>query len=327
MKLTIESAIKPTLCILGGTGFVGHHLANELVEQGYKVRILTRRRERHRELLVLPQIEVIEANVNDTDVLRSHFSGCDAVINLVAVLNENHRGDFKKVHVDLVKNIIQTCMTSGVHRLLHMSALNADAQQGKSQYQRSKGEGEDLVHSAASKGLQVTSFRPSVIFGPNDHFFTRFATLLKTLPVALPLACPDTRFAPVYVGDVIAAFITALKDKATIGQRYDLCGPHIYTLRQLLEYIAVILKINRRIIGLGDGLSRLQARIMQHLPGKPLTYDNYLSMQTDNICHQELPEFFNITPTSIEAVVPFYLKDNSERTSFDEYRGRSRHEY
>jgi len=326
MKLKIESAVKPTLCILGGTGFVGQHLANELVEQGYKVKILTRRRERHRELLVLPHIEVIEADVNDAEILRNHFSGCDAVINLVAILNEGRRGDFKKVHVDLVEKITQACLVSGVHRFLHMSALNADARQGKSQYLRSKGEGEDLAHSAVSKGLQVTSFRPSVIFGPNDHFFTHFAGLLKTFPFPLPLACPDARFAPVYVGDVVSVFITALKDKTTIGQRYELCGPNIYTLQQLMEYTADVLQLERKIIRLGDGLSRLQARIMQHLPGKPLTYDNYLSMQVDNICQQKLPELFDLTPTSVNTVVPMYLKDQNERTSFNEYRTWARHD-
>jgi len=327
MKLKLEPAIKPTVCILGGTGFVGHHLANELVEQGHKVKILTRRRERHRELLVLPQIEVIEANVHDADVLRGHFTGCGTVINLIAILNETHRGDFRKVHVELVQKIIQACRAGGVRRLLHMSALNADARQGLSQYQQSKGEGEDLAHSAADKGLQVTSFRPSVIFGPGDHFFNRFARLLKSIPFALPLACPDARFAPVHVGDIVSVFITSLKDKATIGQRYDLCGPHVYTLQQLVEYTAEVLEIHRKVIGLGDGLSRLQARIMQHLPGKPLTYDNYLSMQVESVCHQKIPEIFEITPTPIEAVVPVYLLDDNQRARFDTYRSRSRHDY
>jgi len=327
MKPTIESVIKPKLCILGGTGFVGHHLANELVEQGYNVKILTRRRERHRELLVLPQIEVVEADVHDPEILRHEFTGCDAVINLVAILNETSRGDFKKVHVELIQKITRACLESDVHRLLHMSALNADARNGKSQYQKSKGEGEDAAHAAADKGLRVTSFRPSVIFGPRDHFFTRFAFLLKTVPLALPLACPDARFAPVFIGDVISAFITALKDKVTIGQRYELCGPHVYTLLQLVEYTAYVLGIHKKIIGLDDGLSRLQARIMQHLPGKPLTYDNYLTMQLDSVCRQKLPEYFDITSSSIESVVPIYLLEDNERARFDTYRrGRSQHD-
>jgi len=320
MKLKIESAIKPKLCILGGTGFVGHRLADELIELGYQVKILTRRRERHRDLLVLPKVKLVEADIHDPAVLREQFAGCDTVINLVAIINENHRGDFNKIHVDLVGNIIEGCLASGVTRLLHMSALNADAHNGKSQYLKTKGHGEDLAHSAADKGLQVTSFRPSIIFGPGDHFFTRFAALLKSVPLALPLACPDARFAPVFVGDVVAAFITALQDRNTIGQRYELCGPHVYTLQQLVDYTANVLNIHKKIIRLDGSLSRLQARIMQFLPGKPLTYDNYLTMQVDSICQHELPDFFDITPTAIEAVVPVYLTDNNERARLGKYR-------
>lgn len=320
MKLKIESAIKPKVCILGGTGFVGHHVADELVEQGYKVKILTRRRERHRDLLVLPGIELVETDIHEPSVLREQFAGCDAVINLVAIINENRRGDFKKVHVDLAGKIIEGCVASGVTRLIHMSALNADAANGKSQYQKTKGQGENLAHGAADKGLEVTSFRPSVIFGPGDHFFNRFAQLLKSVPLALPLACPDARFAPVFVGDVVAAFITALKQRDTIGQRYELCGPHIYTLQQIVEYTAHVLNIHKKVIRLDATLSKLQARVMQHLPGKPLTYDNYLTMQVDSICQQPLPDLFAITPTAVEAVVPVYLTDDNERARLGKYR-------
>ena len=326
MKLRIEPVIKPVLCILGGTGFVGHHLANALIEQGYRIKILTRRRERYRELLVLPCIDVIEADIHNPEVLRSQFVGCDAVINLVAILNETRRGDFKAVHVELPKKISQACLASGVKRLLHMSALNAHTDQGKSRYLRSKGEGEDLAHATAGRGLQVTSFRPSVIFGPGDHFFNRFAELLKGIPFALPLACPDARFSPIYVGDVAGVFIRALNNRATIGQRYDLCGPHVYTLQQLVEYTAYILGLRRKIIRLGKGLSQIQAGIMQYLPGKLLTYDNYLSLQIDSICRKKLPEFFDLHPRSIEEIVPSYLLDDNERGSLNGYRRRSRHD-
>ena len=166
----------------------------------------------------------------------------------------------------------------------------------------------------------MTSFRPSIIFGPGDHFFTRFAGLLKTVPLALPLACPDARFAPVFVGDVVSAFITALHDRNTIGQRYELCGPHAYTLQQLVEFTANVLLIHKKIIRLDDFTSRLQARIMQLLPGKPLTHDNYLTMKLDNICQHALPDFFDLTPTAIDAVVPVYLTDNNERARLGKYR-------
>ncbi|MEO5703230.1 MAG: complex I NDUFA9 subunit family protein, partial [Gammaproteobacteria bacterium] len=188
-----------TVCLLGGTGFVGHHLIRQLTESGYRLRILTRRRERNRDLLVLPNVDLVEADIQDEQVLTRQFMGCDAVINLVGILNEkgSNGSGFRRAHVELPRKILQACLASGVTRVLHMSALNADADKGSSHYLRSKGAGEDLLHSM--QGLRVTSFRPSVIFGPGDSFFNRFATLLKLSPLFFPLACPNARFAPVYV--------------------------------------------------------------------------------------------------------------------------------
>jgi nucleoside-diphosphate-sugar epimerase len=157
-----------TICVLGGTGFVGRHLAASLAREDYTLRVLTRRRERHRDLLVMPSLQLIEADVYDQHVLNEQLSGCDAVINLVGILNEKGRdgSGFHRAHVELPRKVAHACQASGVRRLLHMSALNADAQKGPSHYLRTKGQGEDLVHAAAAQGLQVTSFRPSVIFGP-----------------------------------------------------------------------------------------------------------------------------------------------------------------
>ncbi len=318
---------KYKICVLGGTGFVGYHLIHELVEQGHALRVLARRRERHRDLLVMPTVDVIEADIHDPAVLGEHLRGCDAAINLVGILNERRRAGetFQAAHVDLVAHLVEACRDNGVTRLLHMSALNADAGQAPSRYLRSKGQGEDLAHAA--DGLRVTSFRPSVIFGPGDHFFNRFAALLKLIPLALPLACPETRFAPVFVDDVVHAFSRALDNRATFGQRYELCGPHQYTLRQLVEYTARITGRRKRIVGLGDGLSRLQARLMGHMPGKPLTYDNYLSMQAGGTCQGEFPAVFGMTPTSLEAVVPYYLLHHNERAQrFGVYRRLRRSE-
>lgn len=295
-----------SLCVLGGTGFVGRQLLNQLPPDRYRIKVLTRRRERHRELRVLPNVELLEADAHDPATLRAAFRGCDAVINLVGILNEAGQG-FAAVHVELPRKIVQACKEAGVRRVLQMSALHADAANGPSQYLRTKGAGEDLVHAAAADGLQVTSFRPSVIFGPRDSFINRFAGLLRLAPYLFPLACPDSRFAPVYVGDVAHAFIIALENGTTIGHRYDLCGPRVYTLREIVELTAREFGLRRKIIGLNDTLSRWQARLFEFVPGKPFTLDNYRSLQVDSVCRGDNGLLqLGITPTSLEAVLPRY---------------------
>ena len=316
---------KHTICVLGGSGFVGRHLVARLAAAGHRVRVPSRHRERHRELLVLPTVDVIHADIHDVEVLTDIITGCDAVINLVAILNESGRANFRAVHVALPHQIAMACRKQGVKRLLHMSALNADSKQGASRYLHSKGEGEDLVHATANDDLHVTSFRPSVIFGPGDHFFTQFAGLLKLSPI-LPLPCPNARFAPVYVGDVVHAFIHAIDSKAASGQRYDLCGPRSYSMRELAAYTAQVLGLKRLIIGLPDGLSRLQARVMQLLPGKPFTMDNYRSLQVDAVCGGAFPALFNIAPASVESVLPYYLGRRTPQALYDAIRVQARHD-
>ncbi|NIP73658.1 MAG: complex I NDUFA9 subunit family protein [Gammaproteobacteria bacterium] len=316
-----------TICVLGGTGFVGKHLVALLSDRGYSIRIPSRRRERHRDLLVLPTVEVVEANVHDPAVLRQQVAGCDAVINLVGILNEkgSDGSGFRRVHVELARKVVEACRNTGVRRLLHMSALGADAHEGPSHYLYTKGEAEDLVHAAAGEDLHVTSFRPSVIFGPGDSFFNRFAALLRLSPWFFPLACPDSRFAPVYVGDVVEAYRRALEEREAHGRRYDLCGPRTYTLKELVEYTAECIGRHRTVIGLNDRLSYLQARVLEWVPGKPMSRDNYLSLQMDNVCPAgSALEELGITPTSIEAVVPQYLAHRSHRDHYMDYRRRAR---
>lgn len=310
------------ICVLGGTGFVGWHLVNALAAGGWSVRVPTRHRERHRDLLVLPRVDVIEADIHEETTLREQFAGCDAVVNLVGILNERRRGDFQRVHVDLAKRIVSACRAAEVPRLLHMSALHAHAAKGASRYLRSKGEGENIVHTTAE--LAVTSFRPAVIFGPGDSFFNRFACLLRVAPGVLPLACPDARFAPVYVGDVVTAMTRAIDDRRTFGEHYDLCGPRQYTLRELVEYTAGLIGRRRAIIGLPAGLSALQARVTGLLPGKPLTYDNYLSMQVASVCGAPFPAIFGVRPETIEMIVPRYL--TGKHDPYDVIRHRARHD-
>jgi len=318
------------ICIIGGTGFVGHSLTAQLARQGHQVTVVTRRRERHRDLLVLPTVQVVQGNARNVGVLCRHFAGVDAVINLVGILNESRSGgSFEEIHVRLPMRVLEACKQAGVRRLLHMSALHASTD-APSEYLRTKAKGEALVHQGAGPDLRVTSFRPSVIFGPRDSFINRFAALLKAVPGFFPLACPRARFQPVYVEDVARAFTLALGEFRTFGQGYDLCGPRIYTLEELVAYVARELGLRRRIIGLPDSLSRLQAALLGLLPGKPFSLDNYRSLKVDSVCERRrtpetrspyrgaLQEVFGITPTPLESVVPSYLvyPQRSRRYSF-----------
>ncbi len=270
------------------------------------MRILTRKSDPHRDLLVLPTLTMVECNVHDSAALSQALVGCDVVINLVGILNEKgHDGSgFHHAHVELPQKVVDACRANNIHRLLHMSALGADADHGPSFYQRTKGEGERLVHNS---GLTVTTFRPSVMFGEHDSFFNRFGALLKLSPGLFPLACASARFAPVFVGDVVEAYSRAIDNPETYGKGYELCGPRVYTLRQLVQYTASVLELKRLVLPLPDWMSRLQANVLEYFPGKPFSRDNYLSLQRDNICSGEFPSEFGIIPRSLENEVPKYL--------------------
>lgn len=314
-----------TVCLTGGTGFVGQHLAHRLTQYGYKVRVLTRRRERHRALGINPDVTLVETDVHNAAALQQQFSGVDVVINLVGILNEfgKQGAGFRKAHVELPEKIVAAAAASGVTRLLHMSALNANAAEQHSLYLQTKGAGEDLVHAAADQGLVVTSFRPSVIFGSGDSFFNRFASLLKIAGPVFPLACPDSRFAPVCVSDVAEAMCRSISD-ATGGERLDLCGPQTFTLAELVAYTRDLLQIKCHIAGLNDSLSRLQARVLGLLPGKPFSMDNYYSLQHDSICTDNALPTLGISPASIAAVVPAYLAGRNARGYYQAFRQQSR---
>ena len=311
---------QPAICLLGGTGFVGRHLAARLTQQNYNVRILTRSRARHYELTVLPTVTLVEADVHDPVALTREITGCDALVNLVGILNERgHRGrGFRHVHVELAQKVVTACHSAGVPRLLHMSALNA-ARDAPSHYLRSKAEAAELVLQAQGE-LQVTVFEPSVIFGPGDNFLNRFARLLRLAPGIFPLACPNAKFAPVYAGDVAQAFARSLNERASFGQRYCLCGPKIYTLRELLRYLRRLTGRRRLILGLPGPLSWLQAAVMEWLPGKPFSLDNYRSLRLDNLCRDNGLAGFGITPAALEAVVPTYLGRFTPQAELDKYR-------
>jgi NADH dehydrogenase len=307
-----------SVCILGGTGFVGRHLVNRLAAEGVRCRILTRRPHRHRHVGVARGSTLVEANVHDRAELVRQFAGQDAVINLVGILNEGGGESFRHAHYELPLSVLAACQAAGVPRLLHMSALNADAQRGTSEYLKTKGAAEDHLHANAG-AVAVTSFRPSVIFGPDDSFFNRFAALLR-IPGPFPLACPSARFAPVYVGDVAEAFARSLDDPATFDQRYDLCGPRVFTLRELVDYTLQAMGERKPILELNDTFSRLQAKVLGVLPGRPFTMDNYRSMQMDSVCEHDGLGRLGITPTDVDVVIPYVLGGMTPKQRLDSLR-------
>ncbi len=308
------------VCILGGTGFVGRHLAVRLAAEGVSCRIPSRHPQRNRALQTQDRIRLLRTDLFDQSQLEDALDGCDAAINLVGILNEGNSGqNFLRVHVDLGNRLLEACKNTGVGRLLHMSALNASETNGPSEYLKSKGEAENRALTLGQPQIRVTSFRPSVIFGRDDSFFNRFANLLK-LPGPFPLACPEARFAPVYVGDVVKAMTHSLDDKGTWGRHYPLCGPRIFTLKQLVEYTARQLGRQKKIIGLSDSASRLQARVLGMLPGKPFSYDNYLSLQVDSVCDTDGLGKLGIAATDIDNVVPYYLSGKGEKERYQRLR-------
>jgi NADH dehydrogenase len=307
-----------SVLVLGGSGFLGRHIVRKLAAQGIEVRVPTRNRERAKELILLPTVDVVKTDIHDVAALERLVSQAQAVINLVGILH----GDFQRVHVELPRRVMEACRSHGVKRLVHVSSLAA-ATDAPSAYLRSKGEAERLVRSAEAEGLQTTVFRPSVIFGQEDHFLNLFARLARVLPVIV-LASPNARFQPVHVDDVARAVSAALADARTFGRSYDLCGPRVYTLRELTEYVVRVAGLRRVIIGLNRPLSMLQAMVLEHLPGKLLTRDNVRSMQVDNVCACAFPEVFGFAPTPLEAVAPLYLSGATPRARYRWFRFRAR---
>lgn len=307
--------MKQRVLVTGGTGFVGSHLVAKLSAAGHDVVVLTRRRERARKLLLLPTVRVIEADPYDPAVLARWTRHASAAINLAGALNERGRDTFLRVHVEFPRMLADACRNTGTSRILHMSALGASAQ-AASAYLRSKAAGEAEI---AGSGLAWTIFRPSVIFGRGDTFLNLFARLAQLLPV-IPLAGANARFQPVFVGDVAACLARALVDDVTAGHRYALCGPKVYTLEELVRYVAATSGHPRPIAALGPAAAHLQARVMEWLPGPLLTRDNLASMQHDSVCDAPFPPEFGITPATVEAIAPEYLAPLARHSRFDPFR-------
>jgi uncharacterized protein YbjT (DUF2867 family) len=292
------------IVLLGATGFVGHHLLPELAILGHQCIALSRYLPGCRDLTTVPGVQLRQADVHDRAVLKEQLMEADVVINMVGILNESGRNgkEFHRVHVDLTEKLIEACRETGVRRLMQVSALNAG--KGDSHYLASKGEAEALIKQA--RNLDSTIIQPSVIFGEDDSFFNRFSGLLKILPV-VPLACPQARLQPVWVGDVVKAMTLALQESEPAGRTLVMVGPNEYSLRELVEFTARTAGLKRIIIGLPDAASRLQGRLMDFVPGKPFSSDNYRSLQVSNTSTENCLWSFGIHPRSLESIVPAYL--------------------
>ncbi len=311
-----------TICVLGGSGFVGRHVCAALAARGLRVRVPTRSRERAKFLTTLPTVEPVAADVHDPAALTALLHGCDAVINLVGVLHggRGHTG-FVGGHVELAHKLVTACCESGVRRLLHMSSLNA-APDAPSEYLRTKGEAEAIVRAS---GLDFTIFTPSILFGREDKFLNLFAQLLKQFPVLI-VPSAAARFQPVFVGDVARVFADALAQRDSIGQTYELCGPKVYTMQELAEFVARTTGHERLIFGADATLTTLMAYAMECLPGKLMSLDNVRSMTLDSVSKNpaQPPLPFGIKPQALEAVAPAWLAYRSPRGRYAAFRDRTR---
>lgn len=318
------SAIQSIL-VLGGTGFVGRAVCERLVERNGGgsglVRVPTRRQRHGNPVRTLPTVEVVQANVHDEAQLRRLVAGMDAVINLVAILHGSPAA-FEHVHVALPRKLAAACRAEGVRRLVHVSALGVGPG-APSNYLRSKTEGEAVLQAA---GLDVTILRPSVIFGADDRFLNVFARLQAFAPV-MPLAGCDARFQPVWVEDVATAVVRCLDRPDTIGQVYECAGPDVFTLADLVRLAGRCSGNTRPVIPLPLAVGRLQATLMELMPGEPLmSRDNVASMSVPNVATGTLPGLaaLDIAPSALPPIAEIYLGPRQGRARYGMLRANAR---
>ncbi len=318
------------ILVLGGSGFVGRALCERLHRAGARVTVPTRNLAGPARLLwPLPRVQLVLADVHAPGTLAQLLPGHHAVVNLVAILHGSEK-EFQHVHVDLPRQLAQACAQTSVRRLLHVSALGASAQ-GPSLYQRSKAAGEAVLqHAEAAGNLALTTLRPSVIFGPEDRFLNLFANLQRLLPV-MALAGADARMQPVAVNDVADALVRCLREPASAGHTFEICGPQVYTLRELVrlagQYAGIRGGRGRPVIGLPNALGYLQALALEMLPGRTLmSRDNLRSLGVPNVASGQLPGLADlvIAPTPLEAFAPDYLGAAGQAAAFDAMRRRAR---
>lgn len=271
----------PLIVLAGGSGFVGRHLASRLAAHGYRIRILTRDCARARDLRVLPTLEILaHPAIYEPDATLRAVQGAHLLINLVGALHEA-RGPTRKfewTHVGITRNLVEAAERAGVRHYLHVSALGTAAAQPRSRYLMSKARAEACVRSSS---LDWALVRPSVIYGPDDDFLMRFATLLRLAPGIFPLTCPESRLAPVDIEDVVEALSVLIREPALDRRTYDLEGPESRTLLEIVRAIADLLGVRCRIVGLSDGMSWLMGAVLERLPHPPFTRDNYWTLKAE----------------------------------------------
>jgi NADH dehydrogenase len=333
------------ILVLGGSGFVGTHVCEKLVRKQLHITVPTRRLAHAKNLLIYPFLTPLELDVHDEAALTRAVAGHDAVVNLIAILHGDQAA-FDKAHVALPQKLARACIAGGVRRLVHISALGADALQAQSapsMYLRSKGQGEAVLMQAAigagagltaHVGFDLTILRPSVIFGVEDKFLNLFARLQKHLPI-MPLAGAEARFQPVWVEDVASAVVKSLERGGIASPDnaphvLELCGPDVFTLRELVQLSAQLSGVRegrgRPVMALPRWLGRLQARLMELAPGGPLmSRDNLDSMQRDNVASGKLPglQSLGITPSALLPIAQDYLTQNTPTRGLLAIRQRS----
>jgi NADH dehydrogenase len=307
------------ILVLGATGFVGLAVCEKLVERtggaDERITVTTRHVQHAMHLMPLPPVEIVQWHPDDDAELARLVHGRDAVVNLIGILHGGE-ADFQRVHARLPERLARACARAGVPRLLHVSALGADAQ-APSMYLRSKAAGEEAV---LREFPDATLLRPSVIFGEGDRFMNRFAELQGIAPV-LPLPCADARFQPVWVDDVAAGVVAALERRH--GGIVECVGPRVYTLRELVRLAGEWSGHPRPVIAMPDALARLQAALMQVLPGDPpLSSDNLRSMEVPSVATGQHPTLsaLGIEPRALEAVMPAVLSARGGPTRRDTLR-------
>lgn len=293
--------------IFGGAGFIGRHLVRRLAARGATLRVATRSPNRAGHLLPMadPGQIVLVRFAEEEGTIAKLVEGASAVVNLVGILFERRAGDFERVHGVLPGRIGAAARAAGVARLVHVSAIGADPG-SPSLYARSKAQGEAALRAAFPEAVIL---RPSIVFGPEDNFFNRFAAMARIAP-GLPLVGGGTtRFQPVYVGDVAEAVLAGLERPETAGRTYELGGPKVYTFKELLEYVLRVTGRRRLLLPLPFRLARLQARLLELLPNPPLTRDQVTLLEWDNVVSPGAAGLaeLGITPTPLEVVVPDYL--------------------
>lgn len=297
--------------IIGGSGFIGTQLVQQLAKRGYRVRVGVRRPDlagHLRPLGNVGQVQPVQVNVRNMDSIMANIAGSDAVVNLVGILHEAGKQKFDAVHTIGAANVAKALKATGIETFVHMSAMGADAE-SESAYLRSRALGETEALAAFPKAIIV---RPSLVFGTDDSFFNRFGAMARMMPF-LPLVGADTKFQPIFVGDVADALAAAVDGKVKGGKAYEIGGPEVVTMRNIMELVNLYANRKRPLIEIPTGLASFMATFSQILPNPILTVDQVASLQTDNVVSAEADKekrnlkAFGITPTGMDDVLPDYM--------------------